>query len=513
MPNVKKMLIVFEKLAIALVCGVVSEKIVLFFRQCYPESNFWSYFPGKVLSILIIFSAIALLFGLIQILKARKSPHLLFVFYNEANIVMSFMIAILTYLVVRPDNEMRIISLSVDALIILVMFIYNFEYLGLDDSDKAANNKKPKKGGNNCLDDSVVTHKNYLFKDYQTISDNIGKILEGDDIGSKNFSIALAGEWGSGKSSIVETICSEKTKYCIEIIRLQPNVFETRTELIENFFAQLCRILDNNFIQTDKYSTMRNYERAILGFAAKRSDKVITENLFPHLHEQAKTYMVADYKRRKGELQHAVNNLCDKGNIKRIVVFVDDMERLDEEKQTELFWFILELASFDNFAAVFTLDNGEMYKETFSKFIQLNIPMPPLNPNDVIDGICNSNSKNNQNLDGINDSMKSEDLKDIAHLLEIQQDALCREPRNDTAYNRVMSNPRKVKHLFARVYWLRLFYDKASVKILVQVAFIQLYCAEFYENIVKHESEFPGFQDISNKFEMNYTDLRKIFLT
>lgn len=213
------------------------------------------------------------------------------------------------------------------------------------------------------------------------------------------FSIGLYGPWGSGKTSLVNMVVSEieeQQKELLEkekfiIIHFEPWNFSDTNQLLTQFFLQLsekfCSKRDKQLSKIGdaliKYSDALDYAKAIpkvggiVASVGKGSSKSIGERL-------QKKYGKKDIQSQR---EYVVELL--KKQSQRILIIIDDIDRLNNDQIRQTFQLMTSVAGFPNtiYLAIFDKEivvnalgkvqegRGEDYLE---KVIQMPIGIPSI---------------------------------------------------------------------------------------------------------------------------------------
>lgn len=161
---------------------------------------------------------------------------------------------------------------------------------------------------------------------------------------TKSLVIGIYGKWGEGKTTVLNFIDSELTRHDnIVTIFFNPWMFPSETELFTAFYAELAKGLEKS-----------------LPTAKEKIGQVITDYLAPF----AGLLDRADSAEKFGKLLSSVRleELRDRiGRFlieqkKLVVVFMDDIDRLDKNEIHAIFRLIKLSANFENIVYVLAFD-------------------------------------------------------------------------------------------------------------------------------------------------------------
>lgn len=207
-----------------------------------------------------------------------------------------------------------------------------------------------------------------------------------------SFAIGLYGKWGSGKTSLVNMVLEnvELRDKDIVIVRFNPWLCSDARQLIVEFFKQLSRaiklkknVADIAWKLVDQFagllesSSLVPYLGGVLAPAGKELQSIAKERN----NEQK-----ADLQKQKDDI---AKKLQESGL--RIVVSIDDIDRLSEKEIASVFQLVKSLADFPNTIYLLAFDYDVVInalkdvqygkgKEYLEKVIQVpfEIPMPNL---------------------------------------------------------------------------------------------------------------------------------------
>ena len=145
------------------------------------------------------------------------------------------------------------------------------------------------------------------------------------------FTIAVVGEWGSGKTSVLNMVAETlEDGDATAILRFNPWLFGSADDLVTRFFRELSAQLGQ-----DRFEGLKEVARALAGLGqtlAPLSPLPGTTEVANLAVEQAEHWMRPPSLFAKRELLEKA--LCDSGS--RVVVLIDDIDRLEFHETREL---------------------------------------------------------------------------------------------------------------------------------------------------------------------------------
>lgn len=302
------------------------------------------------------------------------------------------------------------------------------------------------------------------------------------------MTISIQGDWGSGKTSMMNMIKERISKkvYPIWFNTWQFSQFQMQNELTVSMMCSLLSELDYN-----KDSIKKIF--GFLGGAAKLATGIITEKIAGgYLADEITNAMdgggVADSASQitelKAKFQDAINEKLKTSKKERVVIFIDDLDRLQPEKAVELLEVLKIFLDCENCVYVLAVDYevvtqgikqkfgdsvGEKKgKSFFDKIIQLPFKMPVAQYNIfkyVADMLKNMGIKHSD-----------ETVTDYVSLIKLS----------------IGCNPRSVKRLFNTYLLLTIIlknkhlqkFEEDTYKILFGVICLQMEFEQLYKYIV-----------------------------
>lgn len=207
--------------------------------------------------------------------------------------------------------------------------------------------------------------------------------------------ISLFGPWGDGKTSVLEMMQETLKSYPNTIVvRFNPWHFQSEDLLLRGFFATVADSLGQSLpsMKEKAGELLKNYG-SLLSLASLTVGGVV--EVTPG--ETAKGIGEAMSNVGLDELRKRIERMLDEAN-KRLVILIDDIDRLDREETHAIFKLVKLSASFRHTSYVLAFDDlvvsaalGERYGEGGSaagrafleKIIQVPLHLPPADENSL----------------------------------------------------------------------------------------------------------------------------------
>lgn len=203
--------------------------------------------------------------------------------------------------------------------------------------------------------------------------------------GNSSFCMGLYGAWGSGKTSLLNMIheCVEEVNPDVIIMRFNPWLCSDSKQLISQFFTQLSSAMKLKMSPQHRiYQLLDSYGALFEAFGGPVAivGKTISSRASENVNEREN-----NLQRRKEEIVEA---LTKEGT--KIVVTIDDIDRLSENEIIAVFQLVRALADFPNTVYILAFDyevvikalskvqngDGRQYLE---KIVQMPIEIPTTN--------------------------------------------------------------------------------------------------------------------------------------
>lgn len=211
------------------------------------------------------------------------------------------------------------------------------------------------------------------------------------DGSSESFVVGIEGDWGSGKTSLINLVLKNLKSSNFLIIKFNPWNFSDQNELITDFFNSIADELEHKEKEKGKDAAkkIRNYFSRLL----KRSELAIApEASFLGFKLKLGTIYKIGGGNTLEKQKEAINELL-KGIDKRIVVVIDDIDRLDSQETRLVLKLVKMTANFENTIFLLAYDRGRVGKmisdkgipgeEFLKKIVQVSFPLPRVDQEDL----------------------------------------------------------------------------------------------------------------------------------
>ena len=182
-----------------------------------------------------------------------------------------------------------------------------------------------------------------------------------------SITIGLMGEWGSGKTSILNLTENYLKNSNIKVMKFNPWIYSSYNQLIEQFFDELIK----QFYSDENYELIANIKRYWLKI--NKSDLAKGASI-PLIATQSKTISkilnsIFKYDSEEKSLEKLKNEINNKLGDYKIVCIIDDLDRVSTTEIQEMFKLIKIMADFNNIIYILSFDKKIIAKSLDDKYI------------------------------------------------------------------------------------------------------------------------------------------------
>ena len=302
-------------------------------------------------------------------------------------------------------------------------------------------------------------------------AETLVKKLKNTDLSKESFAVGITGEWGSGKSTFLNTMKEkiEKAKFA-EIVEFNPWLCNSPEQVTQDFFATLINELSpkHSTLSRDinKYAKLLNkMAKASLSFFGIDLDLTPSDDSLNKLKEN---------------ISKKLANLP-----KKVVILIDDTDRLEGNEVFEILRLIRNTADFKNVIYIATYDKEyvtDVLKENkikdpdnyLEKIFQVELHRPKVEGSELWDTLkeeIEANFSNFNNEIKINYSNFSFNDRELVSQILSNYRQVKRFARQFTTYLDYLNNNNLINNFYIiDLFWLELLqtYDKNTYNILAK---------------------------------------------
>ena len=317
-----------------------------------------------------------------------------------------------------------------------------------------------------------------------------------------SLTIGIIGEWGSGKTSFINmTLEALKNDKNYIIFHFNPWNISTRKQLISDFFNQL----SNEIGRIDKEKVLEDVSKnlKLLSKIFKPISLIpipqisITASIMEKNCEKIGKFLeeLSNYQEKNlDEIKEELNNSLEKLN-KKVVIVIDDIDRLSDNDIREIFQLVKSIADFKNTIYILSYDNnivsealnnlqkgrGEEYLE---KIIQVPIMLPHISKSDVNKIFLNK-------------------LRNVLTVSEEEFDKNYYNELYSNGFSNNLTNLRDVeRYLNSFSFGFNTIKDELNIIDYMAVTLFKVFEPQLYKYIQENEEYFTGVK-FGGEFEIN----------
>lgn len=380
--------------------------------------------------------------------------------------------------------------------------------------------------------DCPIMHEEDLFDGRKNQLDSL--IRELGQFSGEPFAVVISGEWGSGKTSLVNILRDKMEK--TEFVEVQCGIDYDVKGILNDLAIQIQDVFEKNRFYTGRNSKISQYFVKIGELVDAVGYSTVSKIINRISKGENITYL--ESKKRINQELNAFYKLTEK----RIIIIVDDMDRIVDDKMRALiFTVIRESVTLNNCCTLFMVDYEKLIsdylsREFLEKYVNRHIELSTINFKEIVEHYLN-NYLTQEFWADKNAYVREKEAEAKHKILTKAEDVLLNlekqiESTNENAQNRNeennrdeeanrqikilidaelrlqtrTTNPRKVKRFLdsieknitiADILWFqkensdrdRNEYSQENwVAIICQVAFLQTFFAEEYNAVLSAKS-------------------------
>lgn len=335
--------------------------------------------------------------------------------------------------------------------------------------------------------------------------DFIERIIEGIIKYKDNDSlvIGLEGNWGSGKTSILNIIEKELEVKKIKIFKFNPWNFSIRKQLVSDFFEQFSLFLGSRSnlkeVLKDMSKNLMKISYILKPITTITGVVPIIGNVTKGVEELGKSYEKISNTIDLESIKKGIEQALEKGEEK-IIIFIDDLDRLLDSEICEVLQLIKGIGDLKNIVYIIAYDKSIIInslnkltsnkgEEYLKKIIQIQIELPIMTSLKI--GFLFKNEIESLFSDKI---LKMNECE-IEYLCEVFEEILIYLPKTMRDLKKIMNN-------------IRFGLKKSEDLNIIDFIFIKTLEVTNY-NVYKYLKDNKNNLVISSRIELENIDLKK----
>lgn len=357
-----------------------------------------------------------LIYFICEIFK-RKLWNLLFLstmtYFDKIITVLLFseVLSIYSYIVYYSYWKNILFLILVVNILIVIIRVIHIEKISKKSNDKHSNiyniydlyNNKIKNTNQSfiLLEEEAIKSENEDLLDLSLFTDSIRDSLLHCNP-KKTFVTSLIGKWGCGKTSIINLLKLKinSSNICL-IDTFSPWKYDNKISLFRGFYNYIFKLIGKNYGYVNYKSMIKKYEKVIFNMI-ERTTNISLPTIFAEDDEQ-----------ELETIKKQINDII-KYNDKKIIIVIDDIDRLGKEEILFTFKMVKNIFDFDNIVYILSYDETRIKKifeqelkidsDYLNKIVQDKVYVPIIEKEKIIDigTKCLSNLLNIYNI-GITD--------------------------------------------------------------------------------------------------------------
>ena len=232
------------------------------------------------------------------------------------------------------------------------------------------------------LEEEAIKNENEDLLDLSLFTDSIrDNLLHCNP--KKTFVTSLIGKWGCGKTSIINLLRLKinNSDTCL-MDTFSPWKYDNKISLFKGFYNYIFKLIGKNYGYVNYKSMIKKYEKVIFNMIEKT-----TSISLPSIFEE-------DDEQELEIIKKQINDII-KYNDKKIIIVIDDIDRLGKEEILFTFKMVKNIFDFDNIVYILSYDETRIKKifeqelkidsDYLNKIVQDKVYVPIIEKEKIID--------------------------------------------------------------------------------------------------------------------------------
>ena len=225
------------------------------------------------------------------------------------------------------------------------------------------------------IDDDVLNRANFA----KSLALNIQNYFNRQDI-NNCLTIGLMGEWGSGKTSLLNMTEKYLKDYKIKIIKFNPWLYSSYNQLVGQFFDELIlEFTDSRDVSLSGF--LRQYKIKVNELELAKKLAVVGTSLIDSRLGSGVERILGSFSEEEN-LTYLKKKIDEQFSGRKVVCIIDDLDRLSKDEIAEMFKLIKIMADFKNMIYLVSFDKdvvSEALEKDYGgeKYIEkiINVPL------------------------------------------------------------------------------------------------------------------------------------------
>jgi predicted KAP-like P-loop ATPase len=225
------------------------------------------------------------------------------------------------------------------------------------------------------IDDDILNRANFA----ESLALNIQNYFNRQDI-NNCLTIGLMGEWGSGKTSLLNMTEEYLKDSKIKIIKFNPWLYSSYNQLVGQFFDELImEFTDSRDVSLTGF--LRQYKIKVNELELAKKLAVVGTSLIDSRLGSGVECILGSSSEEEN-LAYLKKKIDEQFSGRKVVCIIDDLDRLSRDEIAEIFKLIKIMADFKNMVYLISFDKdvvSEALKENYGgeKYIEkiINVPL------------------------------------------------------------------------------------------------------------------------------------------
>ena len=332
------------------------------------------------------------------------------------------------------------------------------------------------------LTDNPIESKSFDRFDRWSFAERIAHTIgQREDTGG--LVVAIYGEWGDGKTSALNMMEKELKGYDdIIVTRFNPWYFQSEAMLVKGFFDHLAEVMDKSIPTVGE--KVAGFVKKYGGMLAMVAGNVVVRGVGLNIDPGAIQDAASDAAKELGleELHKRIQAILKKSE-KRLVVLIDDIDRLDKAEIHQMFKLVRLTGNFERVTYVLAFDEkmvaaalrekyaagkGDSGMKFIEKIVQVPLHLPPAYKEPLLKAIF----------------AEIQRTLDIEEIELIERDASSIGYEFQTSLGYALRTPRQVKrYANAIMFALPVLKEEVCISDLLLIEAIRVFYPDLYELI------------------------------